>query len=638
MFKKILIANRGEIACRIIRTIHRMGIKTVAIYSEVDQFSLHSEMADEAYLVGPAPTCESYLNQEKIIKIALQANAEAIHPGYGFLSENADFAERVRQAGLVFIGPSPQIIRAMGDKLEAKAIAEKAGVSLVPGSKTPLESPEQVYAFAKQHGFPLLLKAAAGGGGKGMRVVRAATEIEENLERAQNEALKSFGDNRIFVERYIDQPRHIEVQILGDQHGNVVHLGERDCSLQRRHQKIIEENPSPFITPELRQRLTSQALSLAKTVNYDSAGTVEFIVSANHECFFLEMNTRLQVEHPVTEMVYQVDLVEHMVRLAAGEKLSLSQERLTPHGWAMEARLYSEDPYQDFMPSTGRLSQLVFPESSNVRFDTGVREGDQISIYYDPMIAKVIAHGNDRDEAIHRLRNALSHTLLDGPQNNRIFLLQLLHHQTFLSGQGHTHFIEQNQLTQMSPLELFRQLSPEQQQIFLTVSALLHQQRITPQDQKNLIALIEGHPYPVPEFTSTKLEWLIPYQRFQVTLPNHTILGEVHFKYPGFVLGLFGVQAQTMVMRQSIWQMLQHLPPKREHHELKVVKSPMPGVLVALPISVGDRINKGQTMAIIEAMKMENAIKAPTSGVVTEILVKNGDNLSRDQIIAKFGT
>ncbi len=637
MFNKILIANRGEIACRIQRTAHRLGIKTVAIYSEADRYALHVEMADEAYCVGHAPSRESYLCQDKIINVALKAQAEAIHPGYGFLSENAEFAEKIIQAGLIFIGPKPETIKAMGDKLAAKALAEKAGVHLVPGTKEPVTHVEAVFEFGKTYGYPLLIKAAAGGGGKGMRIVRQPDEVLESFTQARSEALKSFSDERVFIERYIDNPRHIEVQILGDKHGNVIHLGERDCSLQRRHQKIIEEAPSPFVTPELRKQLTSQAVALAKAVSYDSAGTVEFIVSPNRECFFLEMNTRLQVEHPVTEMVYDIDLVEEMIRISQGQKLSLNQEDVNPKGWAVEARLYSEDPYQDFLPSTGRISTFKTPDLPHLRIDTGVREGDTISMFYDPMIGKVIAHGKDRPQALQKLAQGLHQIDFEGPQNNRTFLIQLLHNQDFQGGQGHTHLIEKNKLTDPNPGQQFCQLAPEAQQHFLSVAITIHQHCINSYDASDLMVILEGKAYPVlPE--SISLTWTVPHRRFYCYYKEQFIHGEVQIKNTGFSLGFMGIFTDVLVVRKPVWHMLQNLPTKRQKHEHKHIKSPMPGVLVSLPIAVGDHVRKGQTMAVIEAMKMENAIKSPVNGVVTEVLVSKGDSLARDQIIAKFGT
>lgn len=638
MFTKILIANRGEIACRIHRTAQRLGINTVAIYSEADRYALHVSVCDEAYCVGPAASRDSYLAQEKIIDVALKSGAEAIHPGYGFLSENASFAQKVIEAGLIFIGPKPETIHTMGDKLEAKALAAKAGVNLVPGSIHPLTTPEEVWEFGEKFGYPLLLKAAAGGGGKGMRVIRSKDEVPESFAQASSEALKSFSDGRVFIERYIDNPRHIEVQILGDKQGNIVHLGERDCSLQRRHQKIIEEAPSPFVTPELRKQLTSQALALAKAVNYDSAGTVEFIVSSERECFFLEMNTRLQVEHPVTEMVYHVDLVEHMIRIASGEKLTLNQEDLTPKGWAVEARLYSEDPYQDFMPSAGRITTFRTPDLSHFRSDVGVREGDMVSMFYDPMIGKIIAHGKDRHAAIAKLAQGLQQIQLEGPLNNRTFLIELLHNADFQQGNHHTHLIEKEELTTPNSLASFRQLKREDQEHFLKVAASVHHHCINAYEQGELIVTVDGTPFPLSNPGPISLTWTVAHKRFSCHWQDQVIHGEVHLKNSGFSLGFMGIFVDVLVVRQSIWRTLQDLPAKKEKHEFKMIKSPMPGVLVSLPIAVGDQVRKGQTMAVIEAMKMENAIKAPMSGVVSEVLVTTGDSLSRDQIIAKFGT
>ncbi len=426
MFKKILIANRGEIACRVIKTARRMGIATVAVYSEADKEALHVSLADEAVCIGPPPSAQSYLAIDKIVQACRETGAEAVHPGYGFLSEKAAFAERLADAGIVFIGPTPHAMRSMGDKIASKKLAIKAGVSTVPGHADVIPDGDRAVDIAREIGYPVMLKASAGGGGKGMRIARSDDQCREGFKRATDEARSAFGDDRVFIEKYIEQPRHIEIQVIGDGYGNVVHLGERECSLQRRHQKVIEEAPSPFLDAATRAAMGEQAVALARAVDYQSAGTVEFIVDANRNFYFLEMNTRLQVEHPVTEFVTGLDLVELMIRIAAGERLPFSQADVRLNGWAIEARVYAEDPFRNFLPSVGRLVRYLPPiESASVRVDTGVYEGGEVSIHYDPMIAKLIAHGGTRDQAIAHLRDALNEFYIRGVSHNISFLAAL---------------------------------------------------------------------------------------------------------------------------------------------------------------------------------------------------------------------
>ncbi|MGB1962760.1 MAG: acetyl-CoA carboxylase biotin carboxylase subunit, partial [Candidatus Puniceispirillaceae bacterium] len=441
MFSKILIANRGEIACRIMRTAKRMGIATVAVYSDADAGTPHMQMADEAVHIGPAASAESYLRADKIIAAAKDTGAEAIHPGFGFLSENAAFVEAVEAAGLAFIGPGTHAIRVMGDKIESKALAEKAGVSVVPGTPGAVEDVDEALKAAGEIGFPVMVKASAGGGGKGMRVIESAADLADGMRAAMSEAQTAFGDSRVFIEKFVTQPRHIEIQLIADQHGNIVYAGERECSIQRRHQKVVEEAPSPFISPETRAAMGQQAVELARAVDYRSAGTVEFIVGADQDFYFLEMNTRLQVEHPVTEMVYGLDLVETMIRVAAGEKLDLTQDDIKPNGWAIEARVYAEDPARGFLPSIGQLTRYREPVGEGVRVDSGVAEGGEISMYYDPMIAKLVTHAPTRDEAIDRLHLALDHYEIDGITSNRQFLSAVLENSAFKAGNLTTGFI-----------------------------------------------------------------------------------------------------------------------------------------------------------------------------------------------------
>ena len=441
LFNKILIANRGEIACRVIRSCRRLGIATVAIYSEADRNALHVRMADEAWPVGPAPSAQSYLNVDRILEIIAASGAEAVHPGYGFLSENAEFARRLEEAGVVFIGPPQDAVRAMGDKIESKKLAVQAGVSTVPGYVGIIDTPDEAVRIAEDIGFPVMIKATAGGGGKGMRVVNRREEMAEGFRAAASEARSSFGDERVFIEKYITRPRHIEIQVLGDRQGNIVYLGERECSIQRRHQKVIEEAPSLFLTPEVRAAMGEQAVALARAVGYHSAGTVQFIVDQDRNFYFLEMNTRLQVEHPVTELVTGVDLVEQMIRVAAGEALTLEQKDVRLDGWAIEARVYAEDARRGFLPSIGRVTDYREPAGPGIRVDAGTFEGGEISMYYDPMIAKLIAYGEDRQQATERLLDALDGYDIRGVTTNLDFLSSLLAHPRFRQGDISTNFI-----------------------------------------------------------------------------------------------------------------------------------------------------------------------------------------------------
>ncbi|MBP7616451.1 MAG: acetyl-CoA carboxylase biotin carboxylase subunit, partial [Steroidobacteraceae bacterium] len=442
MFKKILIANRGEIACRVIRTARRMGIATVAVYSEADRDARHVELADEAVLIGPAPSRESYLVMDRIIEASKTTGAEALHPGYGFLSENEQFARRVEEEGIVFIGPKHGSIAAMGDKISSKALAAKAQVSTIPGHNAPIESPDEAVKIARRIGYPVMIKASAGGGGKGLRVAYGDKEAFEGFTSCRNEARASFGDDRVFIEKFIEEPRHIEIQVLGDAHGNCVYLWERECSIQRRHQKVIEEAPSPFLDNATREAMGRQAVALARAVDYQSAGTVEFVVGRDRSFYFLEMNTRLQVEHPVTECITGLDLVEQMIRVAAGEKLPFTQADIRRQGWAIECRINAEDPLRNFLPSTGRLVKFrPPPEGGGVRVDTGVREGGEIPLYYDSMIAKLIVHGQDRNQAIAKMREALNAFVIRGISSNVSFQAALLAHPRFVSGQFNTGFI-----------------------------------------------------------------------------------------------------------------------------------------------------------------------------------------------------
>jgi len=646
VFKKVLIANRGEIACRIIRTLRRMGIGSIAVYSEADEDALHVEMADEAYFLGPSPVRESYLNIQAVLKAAKESGAEAIHPGYGFLSENAAFADRVNKEGFVFIGPSPKAIAAMGDKLEAKRLARLANVSCLPGSDAPLKDLRKAKKIAQEIGYPLMVKAAAGGGGKGMRIVRDSTTLDADLKGAMNEATTSFGDGRVFLEKYIDHSRHIEIQILADHHGNVIHLGERECSLQRRHQKVIEEAPSPFVTPSLREEMGREAIRLAKTVEYTSAGTIEFVVDQDRNFYFLEMNTRLQVEHPVTEMITGFDLVEEMIRIAANEPLRIQQSDVKFKGHAIEARIYAEDSSRGFLPSTGRIETYLPPpeKEGEIRLESGVREGDIITPYYDPMIAKLIVHAPERKLACDTLMQALDQFYVRGIATNIAFLAFLANSPFFRKGDFNT--------TTLDGLygEGFTPETPQNPQIAVGTAAVMYciRKGLT---KAELVVLVgrESHPVRVDHNGS----------RYEVKEGDETIIIESHWK-PGDVLfrGVFnghaitlqldakgirdelswnGYGATTCIVSPEIAAFIDRMPLKQKPDTSHIVMAPMPGLVVDVAVKVGDPIKIGQPVAIIEAMKMENIIRASCDGIIEQVYVKKGDSVNLDQHLVKIG-
>lgn len=621
------------------RTCRQMGIRTVAVYSETDSRALHVDRADESYLIGPSSPRQSYLNSQILIDTALASGAQAIHPGYGFLSENADFAAAVEAAGLTFIGPRADVIRLMGDKLQAKALARQANISLLPGSEIPVTTREQVQELGAQLGYPLLLKAAAGGGGKGMRIIYGEDQIDESLQRTTHEALSSFGDGRVFVEKYVEAPRHIEIQILADHHGNIVHLGERDCSLQRRHQKVMEESPSPFMTPPLRQAMADQAIALVRKVGYTSAGTVEFMVTPEREFYFLEMNTRLQVEHAVTEMVLNLDLVEQMIRIAAGELLSFTQSEISFSGHAIEARLYAEDSTDNFMPSSGRITHFEPPSlSDSLRLDTGVEAGSEVSIYYDPLIAKLIAWSPNRLEALQHLRQGLEQLIIEGFTHNAGFLEQLLHQPKVLHGDFTTHFIEQ---------EMTQTLSKSQKWLILAVAALIYQRNNEMTTASQWVVIEQGVGTPIKikdgcvivekEKLDLDLKWQPREKRFVIQVNGERYDGQVQLMDMNLKVRLFGIDTQLQVMRPKIWDLFRHVRPPETQPDNLVVKAPMPGILVSIPISIGDRVKLGQTLLVIEAMKMENALKSTAEAVVTEILVQPGESVTRNQVLVKLG-
>jgi len=681
MITKILIANRGEIACRLMRTCQRMGIRTVAVYSEPDANLPHVEQADEAYLIGPAPSRDSYLNIENILAVAKKTGAQAIHPGYGFLSEKAEFAKAVEDAGLIFIGPSSSVIKLMGDKIEAKTLAKNAGVHLVPGTSSPLVSVQEAIKFCNQHPGPILLKAAAGGGGKGMRIVDSINDLPSAFERVQSEAQSAFGDPRIFIERYIESPHHVEIQILGDQFGHIIHLGERDCSLQRRHQKVIEETPSPFIPPDLREEMIAQALKLAKASHYYSAGTVEFIVSPQGEFYFLEMNTRLQVEHPITEALYGIDLVEWMIRIAAGEKLTLQQSDLIPRGHAIEARLYAEDANQDFLPNGGRLIQFHRPDSDEIRFETGYDEGDEISIYYDPMMAKIITHTvcdqpkmdlaskkkMERTKSLQTLSNYISSLVIDGVISNQNFLVRLLNHSGVKRGEYHTHFIQDHILDLTNSDEALEKLSlttfsQSTQDLFVMTAAFIENSlhpscKQSPEHPIEYCCVSGNKPYYVSlqgnhilcglrednskrekqrTYNDVSFGWTYQHQTFELSIDQQKTIGRCEQRVSDYIITIEGISLPLAIVKPATWDLLTHLPKKKNKKDIKTIKAPMPGTLLQISMDVGQKIKKGQPLIIIEAMKMENILKSPTEGIIAEIYVKAGENLMRDQIIARF--
>ena len=673
MFKKILIANRGEIACRIIKTAQKMGIKTVAVYSEVDKEARHVQMADEAVCIGPAPSRESYLVMDRIIQACKDTGAEAVHPGYGFLSENEEFARRCEVEGIIFIGPKYQSIAAMGDKIASKKLALEAKVNTIPGFNEAIEKAEDAVRIAQEIGYPIMIKASAGGGGKGLRVAFNDTEAFEGFTSCRTEALNSFGDDRVFIEKFVEGPRHIEIQILGDAHGNVVYLGERDCSIQRRHQKVIEEAPSPFIDPTTRKAMGEQAVALAKAVNYQSAGTVEFVVGKDKSFYFLEMNTRLQVEHPVTEGITGLDLVEQMIRVAAGEKLTFRQEDIKFNGWSMECRINADDPFRNFLPSTGRLVKYRPPaELDGVRVDTGVYEGGEIPMHYDSMIAKLIVHGKDRAEAIEKMRSALNDFVIRGIHSNIPFQAALLQHPRFVSGDFTTGFIAEEypdgfkkdsvqatnpkRLAALAAFMRYRYLERIQQidgqlvghemtiaNKFVVVTGSRIGSNKDVQELPIRIELIDG-------IYSVYVEGVDEVSRYDIVSNwrpgeiclyadincTHKITAQVERRDVKYSLILDGANYECMVLSPLGAELQRRMLIKAPPDTSKLVMSPMPGLLTNISVQVGDTVTLGQKLATIEAMKMENTLVAAQDGVVSEICANIGESLAVDQLIIRF--
>lgn len=660
MFNKILIANRGEIACRVIKTARKMGIKTVAVYSDADADALHVEMADEAVHIGPPAAAESYLLADKILQAAKDTGAEAIHPGYGFLSERASFVEAVQKAGLAFIGPDPKAIDAMGDKITSKKLAAEAGVSTVPGHMGIIEDADEAAKISSEIGYPVMLKASAGGGGKGMRIAYSDDEAREGFISAQNEAKASFGDDRVFIEKFVEEPRHIEIQVLGDKHGNVIYLGERECSIQRRHQKVVEEAPSPFLDDATRKAMGEQSVALSKAVDYCSAGTVEFIVDKNKNFYFLEMNTRLQVEHPVTEYITGIDLVEQMLRVANGEKLSIMQDDVTLTGWAVENRVYAEDPIRGFLPSIGRLTRYQPPaETDTVRVDTGVFEGAEISMFYDPMIAKLVTYGATRDEAIAEQRKALDEFYIRGIAHNIPFLSALMAHPRFQSGNITTNFIAEEYPEGFSGGALSNEVK-EALVVAATFINAVERSRNSqmegqiakpkgPQDRSWVVRIageeiaasivpLAGHAQVAigPKAIDIESDWTPGKPLLKAKINGVDIAMEVDPTPLGWTLTTDGVSEEVMVLSEKAAELLALMPEKVAPDTSKFLLCPMPGLVVSVAVEEGDEIKAGQSLAVVEAMKMENILRAEKDGVVKKVSAAAGDSLAVDAVIMEF--
>jgi len=663
MIKKILVANRGEIACRVFKTAKKMNIKTVAVYSDADENALHVTMADEAVYIGASSASESYLSIDKIISACKKTGANAVHPGYGFLSERAEFCERLAAENIIFIGPPVNAIEAMGDKITSKKIAQEANVSTVPGHMDLIDDAKHAVTISNKIGYPVMIKASAGGGGKGMRIAWNDEEAIEGFARSKSEAASSFGDDRIFIEKFVVEPRHIEIQVLADQHGNCVYLGERECSIQRRNQKVIEEAPSPFLDEKTRVAMGEQSCALAQAVGYTSAGTVEFIVDKEKNFYFLEMNTRLQVEHPVTELITGIDLVEQMIRVANGEKLNVKQNSIKLNGWAIESRLYAEDPYRNFLPSIGRLTRYRPPTESVtkecvIRNDTGVFEGGEISMFYDPMIAKLCTWSTNRKKAISAMENALDRFEIEGIGHNLPFLSAVMSHTRFKSGNITTAFIDEEYP------DGFEGVNPSDDILdVLSVTALIitrmKMQRISARDstfdnpvpkEDNLVTRIARKNTNVTisdvkdgykiSFEKKSFEASIKYE-LGGTLAELSINGNQHAVkvtpvIGGYLLRLRGVEQVVKVMNSRIAELSDLMPEKLPTDTSKFLLCPMPGLMVSIMVSEGDIIEEGQSLAMVEAMKMENVLRAEKPGKVSKISVAEGDSLAVDEIIMEF--
>ncbi|MHA6345880.1 acetyl-CoA carboxylase biotin carboxylase subunit [Roseivivax sp. CAU 1761] len=680
MFKKILIANRGEIACRVIKTARKMGIATVAVYSDADKLALHVEMADEAIHIGPAPANQSYIVIDKVMAAIRESGAEAVHPGYGFLSENPKFAQALDAAGVAFIGPPVKAIEAMGDKITSKKIAQEAGVSTVPGYMGLIEDAEEAVKISAEIGYPVMIKASAGGGGKGMRIAWNDQEAREGFQSSKNEAANSFGDDRIFIEKFVTQPRHIEIQVLADQHGNCIYLGERECSIQRRNQKVIEEAPSPFLDETTRRAMGEQACALAKAVGYASAGTVEFIVDGEKNFYFLEMNTRLQVEHPVTELITGVDLVEQMIRVAGGEKLSITQDDVTLTGWAIESRLYAEDPYRGFLPSIGRLTRYRPPEEvaagplletgkwqgdapageGAVRNDTGVFEGGEISMYYDPMIAKLCTWGRDRATAIEGMRNALDGFEVEGIGHNLPFLSAVMDHPKFVAGEMTTAFIAEEYPEGFNGVEL------GEDALRRIAAAAAAMNRVAEIRRARISGTLDNHERLVGDAWNVALQgsdfdvavaadrdgatirfadgaemrvqgdWTPGDKLARMRVDGAPLVLKVGKVPGGFRLRTRGADLKVHVRTPRQAELARLMPEKEAADTSKMLLCPMPGLVVKLHVGEGDEVQEGQALATVEAMKMENILRAEKKATVSKLNAAEGDSLAVDDVIMEF--
>ncbi len=660
MFKTILIANRGEIACRIIRSAKAMGIRTIAVYSEPDADARHVRLADEAIAIGPAPARQSYLDGDRILEAARRSGAEAIHPGYGFLSEKASFAEAVAASGLVFIGPTPAAIAAMGDKIESKRLAAAAGISMVPGHLEAIADAAAAERIAREIGYPVMIKASAGGGGKGMRIAGNDAELREGFRSARSEAAASFADDRVFIEKYVVNPRHIEIQILADAHGQYLYLGERECSIQRRHQKVIEEAPSPALDEKTRAAMGAEAVALARAVGYRSAGTVEFILDADRNFYFLEMNTRLQVEHPVTEKITGLDLVEWMIRIAAGEKLPFRQSDIALRGWAIEARIYAEDPYRHFLPATGRLTQYREPSSNlAIRVDSGVLEGSDISMFYDPMIAKLIATGETRAAAIEEMRQALDGFYIRGLTHNIPFLAALIDHPRFRAGRLTTGFIAEEFPDGFTGAAL----SADRLGDLLAIAAIIHHRYelrahahaprfrtrgnggdgrwvVVHAGRDHPVAIVEtaaGHAALIDGRSREAIDdWRLGDPVYRGRIDNRPIAVQIDRRAIGYRLTHGGAVLDLRVLSPRAAELNAHMLDKPAPDLSRYLLSPMPGLLVSLLVEAGQKVKAGDTLCVVEAMKMENILKAERDSEIARIAVKPGESLAVDQIILEF--
>jgi len=671
MFEKILIANRGEIACRVIKTARRMGIKTVAVYSDADNDAVHVDMADEAVNIGPAAASESYLNIERIIQAAKDTGAQAIHPGFGFLSENPAFARALQDAGITFIGPNIKAIEVMGDKIESKKFAAEASVNTVPGVMAVIEDPDEAGRIAADIGFPVMIKASAGGGGKGMRICRSAEEVAEGFVSSMSEAKSSFGDDRVFIEKFVERPRHIEIQVLADGHGNVVHLGERECSIQRRNQKVIEEAPSPFLDPETREKMGAQAVALAKAVDYVSAGTVEFIVDPDRNFYFLEMNTRLQVEHPVTELVTGIDLVEQMIRVAAGERLNLTQGEIRLNGWAVESRIYAEDPVRNFLPSIGRLVHYREPEigeqqGRTIRVDTGVEEGGEISMFYDPMIAKLCTHGPDRLAAVDHMAWALDNFFIDGIEHNVPFLSAIMQNAKWRSGDLSTGFIAEEYPDGFSP----RAPAPDERETLAIAAVFIDDLsnrrrreisgqmsgkdvRFAPVRVADIGGVSEklavrkhdgGHAVidvldasgAVRRTVEVNSDWWPGNPVWRGEIDGAAVAVQLRPMLNGYNLSYRGIRLPSYVFTEREAELAALMPVREAPDTSRMLLCPMPGMVVSIDVREGQEIKAGERLCAVEAMKMENILRAERDTVVAKINVQPGDSLAVDDVIMEF--